>query len=99
MSASPSYRMLYGAFRGMSRSSVVRVYFGRPYLRLNSWVWRRLPASWRSKRPFRRYGSHVHHLIQLRERNASHRHFLFSQSPRAGVAGSIVGPISERVNR
>jgi chemotaxis methyl-accepting protein methylase len=80
MSASPSDRVLY-AFRGMSRSSTVRVHFGRSYLRLNSWVWRRLPTSWRSKRPLRRYGSHVHHLIQLRERTQATGTFFFRNRP------------------
>ena len=57
------------AIRRMSRSNAIRVYLGRPYLRVNAWIWSRLPNSWRSKRPLRRYGSHVHNLIQLRERN------------------------------
>src|ERR1700722_8432722 len=50
----------------MSQSRVLRVYFGRPYLRINTWIWSRLPASLRSKRSLRSYGSHLHSLIQLR---------------------------------
>lgn len=81
MSASPSDRVLYGAFREMSRSSAVRAYFGRPYLRLNTWIWRRLPASWRSKPPVRGYGSHVHSLVQLRERTQATGTFFFRNRP------------------
>jgi chemotaxis methyl-accepting protein methylase len=81
VSASPSDRVIYCVFRGMSRSSAVGEYFGRPYLRLNTWIWRRLPASWRSKRPLRGYGSHVHSLIQLRERTQATGTFFFRNRP------------------
>ena len=81
MSASPTDRVLYDAFRRISRSSAVQVYFGRLYLRLNTWIWRRLPASWRSKRLLRGYGSHVHHLIQLRERTQATGTFFFRNRP------------------
>jgi chemotaxis methyl-accepting protein methylase len=81
VSASLSDRVFYGAIRGMSRSNTVRVYFGRPYVRLNTWIWSRLPASWRSKPSLRAYGSHVHRLIQLRGRNQATGTFFFRNRP------------------
>ena len=66
MSAQLSDRVLNGAVRGMSQSRALRVYLGRPYLRINTWIWGHLPASLRSKRSLRGYGSHLHSLIQLR---------------------------------
>jgi chemotaxis methyl-accepting protein methylase len=81
VSASLSNRVLYGSVRGMSRSNMVLVYFGRPYVRLNTWIWSRLPASWRSKPSLRAYGSHVHRLIQLRGRNQATGTFFFRNRP------------------
>jgi chemotaxis protein methyltransferase CheR len=77
VSASPSDRLLDGAVRGMSRSKVIRVYLERPYLRMNTWIWNRLPAAWRSNRSVRAYGSHMHRLIQLRGRNQATGTFFF----------------------
>jgi chemotaxis methyl-accepting protein methylase len=81
MAASPSDRVLDSAIRGIFRSKAIRIYFGRPYLRMNTWIWNRLPASWRSKRPLRTYGAHVHSLIQLRERNQATGTFFFRNRP------------------
>ncbi|HTV31750.1 MAG TPA: CheR family methyltransferase, partial [Methylocella sp.] len=50
-------------------------------LRMNAWIWNRLPASWKSKRSLRGYGSHVHRLIQLRERNQATGTFFFRNRP------------------
>ena len=41
-------------------------YFGRPYLRANTSIWNRLPASLRSFPSVRLYGGHLQSLIQLR---------------------------------
>jgi chemotaxis methyl-accepting protein methylase len=81
VSASPSYRMLNGVVRGTSRSKAFRVYLGRPYLRMNTWIWNHLPASWKLNRSFRAYGAHVCSLIQLRERNQSTGTFFFRNRP------------------
>src|SRR4029077_17451664 len=59
----------------------LRAYFGRPYLRINIWIWSHLPASLSSKRSVRRYGSHVHSLIQLRERAQSTGTYFFRNRP------------------
>jgi len=66
VSAPLSDRLLNSAIREMSQSRLLRVYFGRPYLRINGWIWRHLPASLKSNRSLRSYGSHLHSLIQLR---------------------------------
>ena len=81
MSAPLSDRVLDDPVRGMSQARALRVYFGRPYLRINTWIWSHLPASLRSKRPLRGYGSHVHSLIQLRERTQSTGTFFFRNRP------------------
>jgi chemotaxis methyl-accepting protein methylase len=82
VSAPPSSgRVLRNALRGASKSRALRAYFGRPYLRLNTWIWSHLPASWSSKRPLRRYGSHLHGLIQLRERAQSTGTYFFRNRP------------------
>lgn len=82
MSAPLSDRVLNDPVRGMSQASTaLRVYFGRPYLRINTWIWSRLPASLRSRRLLSGYGSHVHSLIQLRERTQSTGTFFFRNRP------------------
>src|SRR5262245_15729475 len=50
----------------MSQSRFLRKYLGRPYLLMNILIWNHLPASLASWRPVRRYGCHLHSLIQLR---------------------------------
>jgi chemotaxis methyl-accepting protein methylase len=81
VSAPLSSRVLGWAFRGMSQSRALRVYLGRPYLRINTWIWSRLPTSLRPKRSLHRYGSHVHSLIQLRERTQSTGTYFFRNRP------------------
>jgi chemotaxis methyl-accepting protein methylase len=80
--ATVSDRLLTSAVDRMSRSKVLREYLGRPYLRINTWIWARLPASLRSKHPLRSYGSHLHTLIQLRDTRAqSTGTFFFRNRP------------------
>ena len=82
MSAQLFDRALNGAVRGMSQSRALRVYLGRPYLRLNTWIWSHLPASLRSKSSLSGYGSHLHNLIQLRATRAqSTGTFFFRNRP------------------
>jgi chemotaxis methyl-accepting protein methylase len=63
---SPPARLPKTALRGMSQSRFLRKYVGRPYLLVNTWIWNRMPASLRSSRPVRGYGSHLHRLVQSR---------------------------------
>ena len=58
--------MTESALYRMSQSRSLRKYLGGPYLRVNSWIWRHLPASLSSWRLVRAYGVHLHGLIQLR---------------------------------
>src|SRR5262249_23524410 len=53
------------ALARMSQSRFLRKYLGRPYVRINTWIWNHLPASWASWRPVRAYGVHLHSLLQL----------------------------------
>lgn len=50
----------------LSQSKLLRKCLGRPYLFVNKWIWTHLPASLTSWRLVRRYGVHLHGLIQLR---------------------------------
>jgi chemotaxis methyl-accepting protein methylase len=61
----PSARLPSGTLARMSQSRFLRRYLGRPYLRMNIWIWRHLPAFLASWRPMRRYGCHLQSLIQL----------------------------------
>jgi chemotaxis methyl-accepting protein methylase len=62
----PSAFMPQSAVARMSQSRLLRKYVGRPYLRMNVWIWNHLPASLGSWRLVRAYGVHLHSLIQLR---------------------------------
>src|SRR2546430_7391646 len=61
----PSARLPSGTLARMSQSRFLRKYLGRPYLRMNIWIWRHLPAFLASWRAMRRYGCHLQSLIQL----------------------------------
>ena len=74
-----SSRVLGRAVRGMSQSKTLRVCLGRPYLRINTWIWRRLPA--KSQRSLRGYGCHVHSLIQMLGRTQSTGTYFFRNRP------------------
>jgi chemotaxis methyl-accepting protein methylase len=76
-----SDRLLNSADRASSQPRPPRGYLGKPYLRMNTWIWSHLPASLRSKRSLRGYGSHVHDLIQLQERKQATGTFFFRNRP------------------
>jgi chemotaxis methyl-accepting protein methylase len=69
----PSARMPQSALARMSQSRFLRKHLGRPYLLMNIWIWNHLLASLSSWHPVRRYGCHLHSLIQLR---ATRRQFV-----------------------
>jgi chemotaxis methyl-accepting protein methylase len=50
----------------MCQSSHLRRYLGRPYLRVNMWIWNHLPSSLSRSHLGWAYGAHLHQLIQLR---------------------------------
>lgn len=66
----------------LSQSKLLRKCLGRPYLFVNKWIWRHLPASLTSWRIVRAYGVHLHTLIQLRAtRRQSVGTFFFRNRP------------------
>ena len=66
----------------MSQSRRLRRYLGRPYLRVNLWVWNHLPTSLTSSRLGWMYGAHLHELVQLRsERKQYMGTFFFRNRP------------------
>ena len=80
--STPVYdRVSDGVLRVIFQSRVLRLYLGRPYLHIITWIWRHLSASMKSKRSLRGYGSHVHSLIQLRERKQATGTFFFRNRP------------------
>ena len=78
----PSRESIQGVIRQISRSRVLRRYIGRYYLSANTWIWNRLPASWRSSRWVRRYAFHLHSMVKLRlTRMQSTGTFFFRNRP------------------
>jgi chemotaxis methyl-accepting protein methylase len=67
MSGSTCTRVRESVRSRISRSRFLRRYLGRPYRRINVWIWNHLPSSVRSSGLGRVYGIHLHSLIQLRE--------------------------------
>jgi chemotaxis methyl-accepting protein methylase len=63
---SPSPLLPQSTLARMSQSRFLRKYLGRPYLLMNMLIWNYLPASLASWPLIRRYGCHLHSLIQLR---------------------------------
>jgi chemotaxis methyl-accepting protein methylase len=73
---------LYLAVNKMSESKGLRKILGRPYLRLNVWIWNHLPASLKRSHLGWAYGAHLHRLIQLRsERRQYTGTFFFRNRP------------------
>src|SRR5258708_29171110 len=78
----PSAHLPPGALARMSQSRFLRKYLGRPYLRMNIWIWKHLPAFLAFWRPVRRYGCHLQSLIQPRDtRRQSVGTFFFRNRP------------------
>lgn len=74
--------MLKPVVNRLSRSRVLRKYLGRPYLRLNQWLWRRIPPAWSSLGLVRAYGRHCHNLVLLQgSRRMSIGTFFFRNRP------------------
>jgi CheR methyltransferase, SAM binding domain len=94
VSAPLSNLMLNGAIRGMFQSKALRLYFGRPYLRANTWIWRRLPVSLRSNPSLHGYGSHVHSLIQLWGRTQSTGTYFFRKRPELELLLRLLNKLS-----
>jgi chemotaxis methyl-accepting protein methylase len=70
VSVSPSAPTRKTTLLKMSQSKLAQKYTEQLYLRVNARIWNHLPASLRHFRIVRRYGSHLHSLIQLRTTRA-----------------------------
>ena len=57
---------LRAAVDKLSRSRHFRKYLGRPYLRVNLWIWNHLPGFLTCSRLGWMYGAHLHKLVQMR---------------------------------
>jgi SAM-dependent methyltransferase len=63
---------------------------GGPLLRVNLWVWRRLPSSWRNSSPATSYGEFLHAVVRLRSpRNQFHGTFFFRNRPELELIRSL----------
>jgi chemotaxis methyl-accepting protein methylase len=63
MSAMPSAHLAQKAFAQMTQLRVVRKYLGRPFLKINGWIWDYIPTSLTSRGPIRDYGQRLHALV------------------------------------
>src|SRR3981189_726850 len=55
----------------LRRAATLRMFGRSPvgaWLRLNEWIWNRLPRSWTALRPFRSFGHLLHSLVLLQDR-------------------------------
>ena len=82
-----------GAVNKMSQSRRLRRYLGRPYLRVNMWIWNHLPAILKSSRLGEPYGAHLHRLIQLRSaRMQNIGTFFFRNRPELKLLTRLLEP-------
>jgi chemotaxis methyl-accepting protein methylase len=94
--ASQTTTWLRDAVDTMSQSRRLRKYLGRPYLRVNMWIWNHLPATLTSLRPGWRYGAHLHGLIQLRSaRSQNIGTFFFRNRPELELLIRLLNPKRE----
>jgi chemotaxis methyl-accepting protein methylase len=85
---------LHTIISSMSQSKVLRKNVGRPYLRVNRWIWKHLPASSTVWRPIRAYGLHLHSLIELRAVRRQHLGtFFFRNRPELCLLTRLLGQL------
>lgn len=66
----------------ISRPPFLQRFMGGPFLRVNEWVWNRLPSSLKAAPPIRYYGTLMHSLVGLRaDRNQYHGTFFLRNRP------------------
>lgn len=66
----------------MSKRPMLRRRVGKPFLRVNEWVWNHIPGSWKALRPVISYGAFLHLLERLRANRAQyHGTFFFRNRP------------------
>lgn len=75
----------------LSKRKFLRECIGRPFLAVNEWVWKRLPASFKLLRPVRSYGGFLQSLVRLRtKRTQFHGTFFFRNRPALQLICSLV---------
>jgi len=80
----------------VSRAARLRRYLGRPFLRVNEWIWNRFPSSLREQYPIFVYGALLHSLVKLRSaRTQYHGTFFFRNRPQLQAIRTLV---SQRPN-
>ena len=78
----------------LSRMANLRILGRSPmgaYLRLNEWVWDRLPRSVTARRPVRSLGDLVHSLVRLQDRQMYLGTFFLRNRPELELIGRLVG--------
>jgi len=74
----------------LSQSKFLRRIVGRPFLRVNEFAWKRLPASVRTLQPVVRYGVFLNSLVKLRSnRNQVHGTFFLRNRPELELIRSL----------
>lgn len=97
MSSASTGLMNQSVLTRVSETHLLRRCVGRPFLRINEWVWKRLPSFVLTSRPIRRYGSFLHSLVKLRsDRSQRHGTFFFRNRPELNLIRDLV---VERANR
>jgi chemotaxis methyl-accepting protein methylase len=56
-------RLAQKALAQMTQLRIVRKYLGRPFLKINGWIWDYIPLSLTSEGPIRDYGQRLHALV------------------------------------
>ena len=84
---------LQAAVKKMSQSRPLRRYLGRPYFRVNRWIWNHLPASLTRSHLGWAYGTYLHRLILLRSvRMQSTGTFFFRNRPELELLTRLLSP-------
>lgn len=74
-----------------SATRLLRKVLGRPYVAVNTWIWRRLASRFASRRIVQAYGNHLHCLNQLRStRTQSVGTFFFRNRPQLELMRRLI---------
>jgi chemotaxis methyl-accepting protein methylase len=88
-----------GSIAANSRVKILRNWLGKPFLRVNEWVWNRLPASVKALRPVSSYGNFLHFLVRQRmERTQFHGTFFLRNRPELELIRSLADQKPKNAN-
>src|SRR3981189_1569413 len=82
----------------LRRAATLRMFGRSPvgaWLRLNEWIWNRLPPSWTALRPFRSFGHLLHSLVLLQDRRMYLGTFFLRNRPELELLRRLSGLGSE----